>query len=93
MSGIAIDAVWLPFIIEVPLVVFHTSVIVCICKQIHAKHAEFKSGFFAIYAVQSINDLLNYIWVSSANGCRAYFVKNTKFYFHRKRGILKNSDE
>ncbi|KAH7701572.1 hypothetical protein AAVH_31292, partial [Aphelenchoides avenae] len=62
MGSVTIDSVWLPFLVEVPLAIFHTSVIVLVCKQMAKRNVEFTSGFFAIYVFQSVNDLLNYIW-------------------------------
>lgn len=59
--------IWLAFVVEAPLVAFHVTVIVCIVKQIAKKHVHFATGFFRLYVLQSVADIVNYVWVRSVN--------------------------
>ncbi|KAH7717984.1 hypothetical protein AAVH_14572 [Aphelenchoides avenae] len=50
----------LPLAIELPLLAFHMSVLGCILRQQRKGNAAFRSGFFIIYAIQSVADYGNY---------------------------------
>lgn len=52
------------FAIEVPLILFHLSVIIVIFMQIYRRNAMFRTGFFAIYLCQSFVDIGGYVFVS-----------------------------
>lgn len=45
------------FVIDIPLVCFHLSVVACLSRKIHKKNADFCHGFFALYLLRSIADV------------------------------------
>lgn len=50
--------------VELIFLLIHTSVLLCILRQRAKGAVLFRSGFFAIYVVQSIADIVHYALVS-----------------------------
>lgn len=50
--------------VEIPLLCFHISVVVCVIRQVRKKNPMFTTAFFAIYIVQSMADVGTYVMVS-----------------------------
>lgn len=53
------------YVIELLLLSFHLSVLMCILRERRKRTAAFLSGFFTIYCVQSVADVVDYVLVSS----------------------------
>lgn len=58
--------VWIQFSVELPLVVFHVTVFICILNEMYRRNAKFSTGFFTMYMLQSVADLSSYVIVSTA---------------------------
>lgn len=56
---------WIQFSVELPLVLFHVTVFICILNEIRHRNAKFATGFFAMYTLQSVADLSSYVIVSA----------------------------
>lgn len=55
---------WIQFLIETPLLVFHATVFICVLNEIYHRHSKFATAFFIIYILQSFADVSSYVIVS-----------------------------
>lgn len=62
-------AAYLQSAIELPLLLFHVSVTMCILRQISKKNSAFANGFYALYVTQSVADITALVLVRNAVIC------------------------
>lgn len=65
-------------VVELMLLSFHISVLVCVLKERRSRTATFRSGFFTIYCVQSVADMADYILVSASAMSREGFLAQVR---------------
>lgn len=69
-------------IIDIPMFVFHLSIVLMVFVEKWKRTPEFKGGFFTIFLILAIMDSLSYLWVRlitrSFNSLELYYSQNSK---------------
>lgn len=58
--------VWIQLGVELPFVLFHVTVLICVLRSVHQRQPYFATAFFRIYALQSAVELWSYASVKTS---------------------------